>query len=113
LAVGHDVPCQVQCSKQLTTEQLQELQTLIQEDYWAEWLVDDLPGATAFVSPGKDYVQYAPGFPLGQVENGTIYVNNHFTFKLLYERVDDTNVYIVGFEVYPRSYPCLDCIETP
>eukprot|EP01126_Amoeba_proteus_P049028 TRINITY_DN5705_c0_g2_i2.p1 TRINITY_DN5705_c0_g2~~TRINITY_DN5705_c0_g2_i2.p1 ORF type:complete len:201 (-),score=17.14 TRINITY_DN5705_c0_g2_i2:297-899(-) len=93
--------CSLLCSKQLTTEQVIQLQDLISFEYKAQWLVDDLPAVVKF----KEF--YDAGFLLGEKGNtGSIFFN-HVHLLIHYhkhraEQGEATGQYnIVLFEVHP------------
>jgi transmembrane 9 superfamily protein 2/4 len=87
----------------LTAEQLEKLKEYIKQDYRVEWIVDDLPSATAIINLN----QYEPGFHLGlySESTGLAYVNNYFDIRIRYQKNprDEKEAYILGFEVVPRS----------
>ena len=74
------VDCQIWCQKQITEDQSKDVEQLIREDHWVEWIVDDLPGATTYVVPkhtspdqAAEALQamekrYNAGFPLGYID---------------------------------------------
>jgi transmembrane 9 superfamily protein 2/4 len=77
-----------------------------------EWIVDNLPGATSFVTVDKTRKYYAAGFKLGSVDytggKPRYLLNNHHTIVLRYRRApgrdgDKGGKVIVGFEVFPKS----------
>lgn len=74
------------------------LHFLIQHEYQAEWILDDLPGATKMVENGKEVL--IPGFPLGRVdyETSKLYFNTHASFIIRYTS-NQNLIQIVGFEV--------------
>jgi transmembrane 9 superfamily member 2/4 len=88
---------------------------VIRDGFVAEWIVDNLPGATSFVTTDKTRKYYAAGFKMGWMEvpddpslNPTYFLNNHHTLVFRYHRApgkdgDKGNKVIVGFEVYPKS----------
>ncbi|RKP39245.1 hypothetical protein BJ085DRAFT_24127 [Dimargaris cristalligena] len=103
LTMGQNQTCQVLCSRTVTSEQAEQAKQLIQKDYRAEWIVDNLPGATTFRAVDTGAKSYEPGFPLGFYNKFTdvAYIHNHVTIQVLYETVQRR--LIVGFEVYPLS----------
>ncbi|KAJ1908765.1 hypothetical protein IWQ60_011539 [Tieghemiomyces parasiticus] len=132
LHMNRNQTCRVLCRRTITTEQAEQAKDLIRKDYHAEWILDNLPGATTYRTKNGDIEEksYEPGFALGFYNKFTdvAYVHNHVTLSILYETVtapttaggdgslpgsldtggDDTNRsgprrLIVGFEVYPQS----------
>ncbi|KAK4234655.1 endomembrane protein 70 [Achaetomium macrosporum] len=91
---------------------------MVAEGYRVGWIVDNLPGATSFVTVDKTRKYYAGGFKLGSVEDdddaGTgvgrkrYYLNNHHTIIIRYRKApgkagETGGKAVVGFEVYPTS----------
>ncbi|KAG9285716.1 hypothetical protein G9A89_002283 [Geosiphon pyriformis] len=121
LNVGVNKECLVVCAKDLNAGESMRAKQLIKKDYRVEWIVDNLPGATAYPTADGKQRQYEVGFNLGQTEDKrndkTAYLNNHFAIKILYEKKDnDPNGYlIVGFEVEPYSINALKniCPDKP
>lgn len=113
-----DEPCRVLCTKQLSKSDAEFAIWLIKEDYRLEWLIDNLPSATAYTAQeGTKKKQYEPGFKLGTWKDEKAYIHNHVNLKLYYAvKNPSTNAppgtpvekYIVGFEVYPKSVSITD-----
>ncbi|KND87919.1 Transmembrane 9 superfamily member 7 [Tolypocladium ophioglossoides CBS 100239] len=93
LAMGRDKACNLLCSKEI---------------------VDNLPGATSFVTSDKTKKYYAAGFKLGHTEishstgRAHYFLYNHHTIVIRYRKApgragDRGEKVIVGFEVYPKS----------
>ena len=87
---------------------------LVKNGYVAEWIVDNLPGATRFVTADRARTYYAAGFKVGYKEfspgsgKPRYYINNHLTIVLRYRRApgregDRGGKVIVAFEVYTKS----------
>lgn len=106
LIMNNKTTCADLCSKTVDKAGLQRADELIRAEYNVEWIVDNLPGATAFISLVNKKRYYAAGFPLGHVDsNGVAYLNNHALILIRYRKAPKNpkrNV-IVGFEVYPKS----------
>lgn len=114
LEMGNDNLCHSLCSVKLSHDDVRRAEGMIQEGYVTEWIVDNLPGATSFVSVDKTRKYYAAGFKLGYTEYSYTakmmhtYINNHHTIVLRYRKApgkagDRGEKIIVGFEVYPKS----------
>ncbi|KAF9217462.1 hypothetical protein BGZ59_004067 [Podila verticillata] len=109
LIVGKDVKCQTLCTKQVVAEDAALAKDFIENEYFVEWIVDNMPGATRY-GLGEDSTKrqrrYQAGFPLGKFKFGKHNINNHVTLRILYQRqgseIPDGKL-IVGFEVYPYS----------
>ncbi|ANB11808.1 Tmn3p [Sugiyamaella lignohabitans] len=104
---GKQVDCAELCTAKVDKAALERAHELVSSNYLVEWIVDNLPGATAFISVDRSKRYYASGFPLGVVDEttGKTYLNNHVSIILRYRessRDKGRNV-IVGFEVYPKS----------
>ncbi|KAH7327975.1 multispanning membrane protein [Stachybotrys elegans] len=114
LNMAKDQTCTSLCKLDVTQNDLRRAREIVSDGYVAEWIVDNLPGATSFVTVDKSRKYYASGFKLGYVEVDTPtgethhYLNNHFTIVIRYRKASgrsgdrDENI-IVGFEVYPKS----------
>ena len=114
LEMNKDKPCNVLCTQDITHGDMDRAKDLIEDGYVVEWIVDNLPGATSFVTVDKTRKYYAAGFKLGYSESSTgsrkthYYLNNHHTIVIRYRRApgragERGEKIIVGFEVYPKS----------
>lgn len=66
LAVGHDSKCSFLCEQQVTRRDLRRAKELVKDGYVVEWIVDNLPGATSFVTVDKSRKYYAAGFKVSR-----------------------------------------------
>ncbi|KAK9467418.1 hypothetical protein V1512DRAFT_205662 [Lipomyces arxii] len=100
-----DVECAQLCEVTIDQSDIQRAATLIRNSYVVEWIVDNLPGATSYMSMDKKRKYYASGFKLGSYENDVAYINNHVEIIIRYQRdeVDPEQYLVVAFEVYPKS----------
>lgn len=114
LAMGQDQECQFLCSHVTDRKGVKRAQQLIEDGYVAEWIVDNLPGATSFVTVDKSHKYYAAGFKLGYKDFSPVtakpryFINNHVTLVIRWRKApgragDDGGNVIVGFEVYTKS----------
>ncbi|KAG6007637.1 hypothetical protein E4U21_005718 [Claviceps maximensis] len=114
LAMNKDKPCNFLCSKEMSRKDLKRTKELVRNGYVAEWIVDNLPGATSFVTVDGTKKYYAAGFKLGYTEisprtgKARYYLHNHFTIVIRYRSAggragERGEKVIVGFEVYPKS----------
>ncbi|KAJ4988101.1 multispanning membrane [Stagonosporopsis vannaccii] len=114
LVMGVDEEVRYLCSQTVDLEGIRQARALIRDGFVAEWILDNLPGATSFQKTDKSRKYYAAGFKLGDettVGQGgpTEYLlNNHVTLVIRYRRApgndgDKGKKVIVGFEVFPRS----------
>jgi transmembrane 9 superfamily protein 2/4 len=87
---------------------------MVKEGYVAEWIVDNLPGATSFVTVDKSRKYYAAGFKIGYKDillsggEPRYYINNHLSIVIRHRQApgkagERGGRVIVGFEVYPKS----------
>ncbi|KAI8895749.1 hypothetical protein BC833DRAFT_600193 [Globomyces pollinis-pini] len=110
LNVLQDNKCQVICEKQIHLNSVDILKEMIKDRYSVHWLLDDLIGATVdnHNFNNAQARKYSPGFLLGfehskdEDENEYV-VYNHLNLNVLYNRLMDESLQIVGFEVIPRS----------
>jgi transmembrane 9 superfamily member 2/4 len=114
LEMGSDAPCQVLCTREVSRDDVARAKELISEGYVVEWIVDNLPGATSFVTVDKKRKYYAAGFKLGYTDRSLgdsqprYYIHNHHTIVIRYRRAggragERGEKIVVGFEVYPKS----------
>ncbi|PSK51810.1 hypothetical protein B9Z65_3077 [Elsinoe australis] len=114
LEMGKDNEIHYLCSQTIDEAGLKKAQEIVKDGYVAEWIVDNLPGATSFVTVDKSRKYYASGFKMGYSDyapnTGTprFFLNNHVTLVIRYHRApggdgDRGKKVIVGFEVYAKS----------
>lgn len=113
LVMGSDIEARYLCSQTVDVAGLKRARELIRDHYVAEWIVDNLPGATSFQTMDKKRKYYMPGFKIGEevvMEDGRAeyFLFNHHSIVLRYHRPpgrdgDDGKKVIVGFEVFPKS----------
>lgn len=103
----NDSACNHLCTKEITNDGIKQAQSYIMQDYQAEWIIDNLPGATSFVSLDRTTRYYSAGFPLGYFDEKTkvSYLYNHVILLIRYRRAtkNPDEYVIVAFEVYPKS----------
>jgi transmembrane 9 superfamily protein 2/4 len=109
LRMTKNVECQALCTAEVGRKDVKWGRQLIREGYVAEWIADNLPGATSFVTVDRSRKYYATGFKLGFRDFSPIdgkpryYINNHFTIVIRWRPAPEGGKLIVGFEVYPKS----------
>lgn len=114
LEMGKDVECEALCSLEVDRENVKWARQLIKENYVIEWIVDNLPGATSFVTVDRSRKYYASGFKLGYRDispatgRSRYFLNNHFTIVIRWRGAPEGGKVIVGFEVYPKSISAED-----
>ncbi|KAK5787972.1 hypothetical protein VI817_010468 [Penicillium citrinum] len=112
--MGKDVECEALCSLEVDRENVKWARQLIKENYVIEWIVDNLPGATSFVTVDRSRKYYASGFKLGYRDispatgRSRYFLNNHFTIVIRWRGAPEGGKVIVGFEVYPKSISAED-----
>lgn len=114
LEMGKDEAARYLCSHKVDRAGLRRAQEIVKKGYVAEWIVDNLPGATSFVTVDKSRRYYAAGFKMGYEDyhpttgQPRYFINNHVTLVIRYHKAPGNagqqgkNV-IVGFEVYAKS----------
>ena len=114
IVMGQDKECQYLCSHKTDRRGIKRAQELVEDGYVVEWIVDNLPGATSFVTVDKTHKYYAAGFKMGYKDFSPVtgkpryFVNNHLTLVLRWRKApgragDHGGKVIVGFEVYTKS----------
>lgn len=114
LEMGKDDEVRYLCSHKVDRKGLRKAQEIIEDGYVAEWIVDNLPGATRFVSADKTRKYYATGFKMGYQEYSPVtgrpryFINNHVTLVIRTHRAPGRDgqqgkKVIVGFEIYAKS----------
>ncbi|KAL8713362.1 MAG: hypothetical protein Q9220_002561 [cf. Caloplaca sp. 1 TL-2023] len=114
LVMGQDQECQYLCSHRTDRQGVKRARELIEEGYVAEWIVDNLPGATSFVTVDRAHKYYAAGFKIGYKDFSPVtgkpryFINNHITLVVRYRQAPGRagnrgGKVIVGFEVYTKS----------
>ncbi|ROW15231.1 hypothetical protein VPNG_02906 [Cytospora leucostoma] len=112
LSMMKDTECNMLCNREVTRRDVKRAKELVRDGYVVEWIVDNLPGATSFVTVDKTRKYYAAGFKLGFTDTSSgkprYFLNNHHTVVIRYRNApgragERGEKVIVGFEVYPKS----------
>lgn len=114
IRMGEDQEFEQLCIHTVDRKDVYWAQDLIRERYMVDWIVDNLPGATSFVTTDKTRKYYAAGFKLGWMEvdqydmQPKYFINNHVTLVFRYKAAPgkagrNGKKIIIGFEVYPKS----------
>jgi transmembrane 9 superfamily protein 2/4 len=114
LIMGTDDEARYLCNRTIDADGLMRTKQLIRDGYMAEWIVDNLPGATSFQTLDKSRKYYASGFKIGEEVisphggESEYFLNNHVTIVIRYHRAPGREgikgkKVIVGFEVFPKS----------
>lgn len=123
LVMGQDQECRYLCSHETDRAGIKRAQELIEDGYVAEWIVDNLPGATSFVTIDRTQKYYAAGFKLGYRDLSPLtgkpryFINNHLTLVIRWRKApgragENGGKVIIGFEVYTKSVGLGDRNET-
>lgn len=112
LTMGQNAECNYLCTREITRKDLNRAKQMVRDGYVVEWIVDNLPGATSFVTVDKTRKYYAAGFKLGFTDSSSgkprYFLNNHHTIVVRYRKAagragEHGKKVIVGFEVYSKS----------
>ncbi|KAK4997191.1 hypothetical protein LTR66_003347 [Elasticomyces elasticus] len=114
LEMGKDEEVRYLCSHKIDRAGMRRAQEIVKNGYVAEWILDNLPGATSFVTVDKRQKYYAAGFKMGSEDlspttgKPRYFINNHVTLVVRYHRApgrdgNQGKKVIVGFEVYAKS----------
>jgi Endomembrane protein 70 len=102
--------CDTNCEEAYNDqESVNELRWLIENEYFHNWVVDDIPSSfmRTITYEGREEIRhmFGRGFPVGFVDpqDNLPYVYNYIRFRLFYHRVSATLQHIVGFAVEPMS----------
>lgn len=109
-----DLECQYLCDRVVTGHAVHSAQWLIENGYLTEWILDNLPGATSFVTVDRKKKYYAAGFKMGYVDfdldtgRTQYFLYNHYTMVVRWQKApgragEDGAKVVVGFEVFPKS----------
>lgn len=114
LVMGQDEECKFVCAHEADRKGIKRAQKLVEGGYVVEWIVDNLPGATSFVTVDRSHKYYAAGFKLGYKDfskatgKPRYFINNHVTLLIRWRKAsgrtgENGGKVIVGFEVYTKS----------
>ena len=114
ISMNHDIECQYLCDRQVDVKDVKWAQQLIEDGYVTEWILDNLPSATSFVTVDRSKKYYAAGFKVGYKDflpgssEPVYYLNNHHTMVIRWRKApgkdgDRGHKVVVGFEVYTKS----------
>ncbi|KKY15175.1 putative multispanning membrane [Phaeomoniella chlamydospora] len=112
--MGKDIECQYLCQREMDRKDVKRTQKLIEDGYVIEWILDNLPGATSFVTVDRSKKYYAAGFKMGykdfspQTGKPRYFLNNHYTMVVRWRKAPgkagaNGGKVVVGFEVYTKS----------
>lgn len=96
--------CKALCESQKFDEQSAKfVNRRIQQNYNLNWLVDALPAGTPYIDLSTNTNFFRRGFPLGYMENGQAYLNNHYDIMVDYHEAGRDQYRVVGVMVKPSS----------
>jgi len=110
-----NITCEKMCEVELDDEQMKTYKEMIENEYFTNLLVDNIPAFTEFSSADLGQTFNNVGFPIGFQHEGNIYVQNHLHLIFYYHYPegqgyqngyidrDETGARIVGFQVQPYS----------
>lgn len=112
--MGQDVECAYLCEQTINGHDIQWTQQLIEHGYMTEWILDNLPGATSFMTVDRQRKYYAAGFRVGYKDYDMVtgkpayYINNHFTLVVRWRKApgsvgENGGKVVIGFEVFTKS----------
>lgn len=114
IVMGQDQECQYLGSHDISRKDVKWAQKLINDGYVVEWILDNLPGATSFVTVDRSRKYYAAGFKLGFKDFSPVtgkpryFLNNHHTMVVRWRKApgragQQGAKVVVGYEVYTKS----------
>lgn len=74
--------CRTLCTQQVPPQDTKFINDRIREDYALNWLIDGLPAAEMKKDLKTGDIFYDMGFNLGDDDNETPYLNNHYDIVL-------------------------------
>jgi transmembrane 9 superfamily protein 2/4 len=97
--------CKALCAdKEFDTPSAKFVNRRIWQNYKLNWLVDGLPAGQPYVNPASNKELVVRGFPLGVIDKGKPYLNNHYDILLDYHEAENGGNYrVVGVLVEPSS----------
>ena len=110
LTMKKDSVCVPLCVRNNTEEQVDNFRWMIDNEYKASWVLDNLPAGIRFVTKySTSYMRwsyYDDGFPIGYKYQDNYYIYNHMHIVVKVNKVTETTPeqwVIVGFLVSPMS----------
>lgn len=108
--MGQNIRCEVLCSQKNRRSHIRTFKWMIENDYKASWILDNLPSGFRQTLYSSDEQKtkisyYQDGFPIGFKEGRDYYLNNHhhIVIKIHPNSKDEDSWRIVGFLVEPLS----------
>jgi transmembrane 9 superfamily protein 2/4 len=113
LYMGSDREMQPVCTIPIDERILYRMQSLIRDNYKVDWVIDDLPAGSVYMSTDGLRKYYSAGFPIGHQEidrttmESKYYVHNHVSMVVRYRSAGylgyEPVMAVTGFEAYPKS----------
>jgi transmembrane 9 superfamily protein 2/4 len=104
--MGISSECSLLCESANDRQDLDNFKWMIDNEYKASWMLDDLPSGYRLTTTHKEkFSEYQSGFPIGYKEGkNEYYIYNHVNIIIKTSEPDsDGNRSIVGFLVEPLS----------
>ena len=112
--MGQDFECRYLCDRVVDRWAVQRARDMIDDGYVTEWILDNLPGATSFVTIDRSKKYYSSGFKMGYKDydpatgDAQYFMNNHYTIVIRWRKApgragNHGSKVVVAFEVYPKS----------
>lgn len=95
--------CRTLCTTTVPSEDAKFINDRIREDYALNWLIDGLPAAEMKKDLKTGDIFFDMGFNLGNDDDETPYLNNHYEIVLRYHEPSPGVYRIVGVLVWPSS----------
>jgi transmembrane 9 superfamily protein 2/4 len=107
MVVKKSHPCKPSCQVEVKPKMIRWLRRLIDRQYRIHITFDGLP----LLMRSKDKNYAVRGFPIGfkatpiytSLKHDEFYLYNHLKFTITYNQLDDGDVHITGFDVFPIS----------
>jgi transmembrane 9 superfamily protein 2/4 len=95
--------CKALCTEKFDQRSAIFVNRRIAQGFALNWLVDLLPAGQQVVDETTDSTFYSQGFALGQNEEGTMHLNNHYDILIDFHEVKENEFRVVGVIVQPAS----------
>ncbi|KAF2835621.1 hypothetical protein M501DRAFT_941660 [Patellaria atrata CBS 101060] len=104
LKMGINETCKAVCEAQeLDARDAKWVNRRIWQNYNLNWLVDGLPAGSLRFDANTNSEFYLPGFPLGDIKDDKVVLNNHYDIIIDYHQASKDQFRVVGILVEPSS----------
>lgn len=79
--------CRVLCQVTLKTEDVTDFKRAIKDQYYHNWIIDNLPAASILNTDQYSTTQYV-GYPVGYYEGNNYFIYNHVNIILEYYPIE-------------------------